>query len=48
MKTEDPIQLIVSQCCHQRLWGHFTDLDRKIGEAIATLNAIGSLLDLAK
>ena len=44
MKTGDPIQLVVFQCCHPRLLGHCTDLDRKIGEEIATQNANGSLL----
>ena len=49
MKTEDPIQLVFAfHWCHPRLLRQFTVLDLKIGVVIAILNAIGSLLDLAK
>ena len=48
MKTGALIQLILSHFCHPKLLADCTVLDRKIGVGIATLNAIGSLLDSVK
>ena len=41
-------EVMASKYCHPRLLGHCTDLDLKIGEVIAILNVIESLLDWAK